>query len=489
MRPLARRIRVGAGLGLLAGTIFVAVTMARSAGPEAARDVGAPSAPAEALPPSGPLAADPAAPPDLAPVVPVVRPLEPVARAPKALSEAVRAPEAAQPAAPPSAQTAHWALPAGQVDPALAAVEGDRLVQVLEDGTRLELTLDPLLQRVAKRSLERFRVDYGAVVAIRPQTGEILAMAEHAEHRPDLRHLSLQSEGPAASIFKIVSAAALVEMGKLSHQSRICTHGGHRRLTLYNLEDKAERDTQCETLAEALGSSNNVAFARWADRLLQPGQLQEMAERFLFNKRLPFLWGVGVSAAKIPTGSRLGFAQSAAGFVGTTLSPLHGALIAATIANGGKMMAPRLVARAQRGDQLLYEARWDALAQVVSPEVAREVVPMMVATTATGTASKYFNKRGKPLVAGLEVAGKTGTLTARDAGPARHYSWFVAFAPAEDPEVAVACLIVNGDVWHTKAPVPAREVISAWFEAKKTTGKAAAPGADEAATEEDEAGD
>ncbi|MFT7578531.1 MAG: peptidoglycan glycosyltransferase [Myxococcota bacterium] len=368
---------------------------------------------------------------------------------------------------PAPATTPVWRIPAAQIDPAHAVVEGDQLVQHLDDGTRVELTLDPMLQRAALRSLKKYEVGYGVVVAMRPKTGEILAMAEYASGRPDLRRLALQAEGPAASIFKIVSSAALVELAGLQPDDRICTHGGRKGLSLYNLRPDAKRDQKCQSLGEALGSSNNVAFARWADKLLRPTQLQAMSERFLFNRRIPFVWGTAVSRVRIPSSSRLGFARSAAGFEGSHLSPLHAAMVMGSVANGGAMMAPRLVRGATLDGVERYRFKPAVVSQTVKPDTARKVLEMMVHTTTTGTGRKFFEKNRKRRLPGIDVAGKTGSLTARDTGVTRHYSWFVGAAPADDPEIVIASLVVNGAEWTVKGIVPARELLSTYFTRKQ----------------------
>ncbi len=96
---------------------------------------------------------------------------------------------AAGPATVAPPQSVGYAIPAAQIDPDRAQIVDGRLVQTLDDGAVVRFTLDPAIQRAAVDVMERFQVDYGAVVAIRPATGELLAMAEHAEGRPDLRHL------------------------------------------------------------------------------------------------------------------------------------------------------------------------------------------------------------------------------------------------------------------------------------------------------------
>ncbi len=360
-----------------------------------------------------------------------------------------------------------WAIPAGAIDPQRATVlegpDGPRLGQVLEDGTRVLLTLDPRVQAAAQNTLERYKVEWGAVIALRPQTGEVLAFAEHAEGRPDLSRLPLHAGGPAASIFKIVSSAALLEFGGLTPDTQICTHGGHHKLTLYNLKPSQRLDTKCETFAQALGSSNNVAFARWADSQLEPLQLQAMANRFLFGKRIPFPWAVGVSEARIPTGSRIGFARTAAGFENSTLSPLHAALITATVANDGTMMAPYLVASADKAGEQLFLAEPAKLAEVLTPEIAKQLRGMLEETVTYGTGRKFFEKKGAARLP-VRAGGKSGSLSGKDDGLTRNYSWFVAFAPIDNPQVVVAALVVNGEEWTVKGAVPARDVLDAYFD-------------------------
>jgi cell division protein FtsI/penicillin-binding protein 2 len=442
------RTRWGALLGFLGGMGFMAALDWRLLGPWVAVDGPAVIA---AMPAPTPPPQEPA----------VFLPLRP-----KETSVAVaKTGPSGEPFAPPSGTPAYQ-LPAREIDPTRAELRDGHLVQSLGEGVQVELTLDPFLQEVATRTLAKYQVSYGAVVALDPTSGEILALAEYAHDRPDARRLALAAEGPAASLFKLVTASALVDAAgdeRLTPESTICTHGGERRVSMAHLEDHPTKDQLCETLSMALGSSNNVAFARWTDRVLTPDALEQRAQAFLFNRQLPFVWGVAMSRALIPRSSRLGFARSGAGFEGTTLSPLHAGLIAATIANDGKMMAPRLVRRVTKAGQILYQSAPEVLAEVLSPDTARAVGLMMRSTIRTGTAKKFFERRGKPILPDLEIASKTGNLAAKDEGPERHYSWFVAFAPAESPRLAIASLVVQGDVWTVKGVVPAKELLQAWW--------------------------
>jgi peptidoglycan glycosyltransferase len=358
-----------------------------------------------------------------------------------------------------------WTIPAEALEVAAAVREGDQLVRTLDDGTRVTLTLDPNLQQTAVEVLARHKVERGAIVAIRPSTGEILALADHAEGRPDLTGLTLSSEPPAASVFKVISAAALLEHAKLSPGLSTCVHGGNNSVDLYHLKPNPKLDTRCETLAEALGSSNNVVFGRLADQHLKPAQLQETVDRFMFNAAIPFHRQVGVSAARVPNGNRVGLARTSAGFANSTLSPLHAAMLTAAIGNRGVMMVPHLVRSASRGDAVLHTATPTALREVLKPDVAKTLLGMLEATMTTGTGRKYFQGKKGPRLGSVRAGGKSGSLSGETTEGKRHFSWFVAVAPVDGTngvaDLAVAALVVQGEQWTVKGAVLARDVMTA----------------------------
>lgn len=362
-----------------------------------------------------------------------------------------------------------WRLPATLIDVREAELVEGAYRQTLADGTLITFTLDPRLQAAAQASLERYGVDEGAVVMIEPSSGRVLAYASRSERDPSNGHVPLQAGGPAASIFKIITTAALLERGLVTPASRICTRGGARRLTLDLLKDSSRHDTRCDTLSSAFGASRNTAYGRWADRLLTPTQLEDTAERFLFNRFVPFLWGPDASVAHIPTHDRLKFAKAAAGFTGTSLSPLHGALIAASIGNEGLMMAPRLVARAERDGVVLYEAKSTALGRVVGNEVARDLRTIFASTVEEGSARKFFERKHEPRIRGVRVGGKTGHLTMKLHGESAHHSWFVGLSPLDAPDLAISALVVNGEVWTTKGVVLASDILTDYYKTPKRT--------------------
>lgn len=333
----------------------------------------------------------------------------------------------------------------------------------LEDGAMAELTLEPRLQQKMSKLLDDYNVPWGAVVALDPRDGRVLAMVEHSEKESSVG-LATRALYPAASVFKIVTGAALLEAG-VTADTRTCYHGGLRRIQLKHLEDDPKRDHACATLGQAMGHSINVVMAKLADRNLSVDDLRAVAGRFLFNQPLPVSPAppsVGealISPAIIPE-DELGFGRTAAGFGRVFLSPLHGALMVGSIGNGGLAIEPSLVeAVIQNGERMTLDAPRQR--RVVSEEHALVLTDMLERTVSSGTARRSFRERGRWVLGDVKAAGKTGSLA--DKQPYKDYSWFVGFAPAEAPRIAVAAVVVNGLKWRIKAPYVARETMRRFF--------------------------
>jgi cell division protein FtsI/penicillin-binding protein 2 len=389
----------------------------------------------------------PAAVPEAVPVSLSGAPLA-AAEAPAGPAEPAVAPAALHDVHPASAPPRE---PVRVGEPRYDAASG-RWVAPLGAG-RATLTLDARLQERLERSLESYRVPWGATVLLEPRTGRVLALAEHSRAEPGRKGFALAAVAPAASVFKIVTAAALLEKG--AADGEVCWHGGKRRLDPRLLRDDPRRDRRCSSLTSAFGHSTNVVFAKLADRDLDPSTLRSMAERFGFNAPIEFQRPVETSTARIPD-DPFAAANTAAGFGAVKLSPLHGALLAAIVANGGVFVPPVLVDDA-RGAPLPLPG---APVRVVDEQVAAKLAEMMRETVTAGTARKAFRRPASPL-RGIAVAGKTGSLA--DRSPFRDYSWFVGYAPADDPQIAVATLVVNDRLWHARAPTVAKEALEAYF--------------------------
>jgi cell division protein FtsI/penicillin-binding protein 2 len=425
-------------LALPVGVLFLAVVAVSRAEDNPAEILAVPAADQAA-----PSAAAPA------PAIPAK------AEAPAALAPD-QAPAAAVSGAPEGPQ-----LGQPRFDPALG-----RYVASYGPG-RAVLTLSSRLQERLTRTLSQNAVPWGVTVLIEPATGRVLAMAEHSRAEPGVTGLALKALAPAASIFKLVTAAALLEQG-VSPGEQVCFHGGRHRLDPRLLADDPRRDHRCTTLESALGRSTNVVFAKLAGRGLDGAGLRDAASRFLFNGPIPFPMALEPSTARIDDdGFQL--ANTAAGFGPVRLSPMHAALLAAIVANGGVFVPPVLVDRVEGAPA---PASQDPR-RVVDEKVASDLGEMMRATVTEGTARRTF-RRVTSALRHVAVAGKTGTLSDRD--PYRDYSWFVGYAPADDPEVAVATVIVNDRKWRVRAPAVARDALEAFFSSEVAQAGAGAPG-------------
>lgn len=337
-----------------------------------------------------------------------------------------------------------------------------RTLAPLADGRVAELTVDPVLQRAAVAQMKRYRVPEAGAVMIRVGTGEVLVYASHVQQGEPF-DVNARAEAPAASVFKLVTGATLVERGGLNRATEQCYRGGRSRILADELQDDPARDQWCATLAMAMGRSLNVVFARLAQKHITPEDLTAMGGALGFGAEVPFPVANEAPKIDIP-GEPLEFARSAAGFWHTSLSPLAAASLAQTIANRGVTLKPRIVGRVLEGEQETW--RDDdgpvTLRRAIKPKTAEELTAMMVETVASGSAFKTFHDpKRRPFLPGIEVAGKTGTLTRREGN--RHYTWFVGFAPANKPEVAVAALVVNTPIWRIKGPLLARNLLRAYF--------------------------
>src|SRR5262245_8665683 len=228
---------------------------------------------------------------------------------------------------------------------------GRRYVAELSDGGSAELTLDPRLQQSTEGVLRAFQIPFGAAVVVSIPDGRVLALVGQSAADPRLgpSELALRAWAPAASVFKVISAAALVENGVMG-SARTCYHGGVSSILADNLVDLPAIDRRCDTLAFGLGKSQNAIIAKLATRNLTPADLARVGRSFGFDAAIPFELPIEPSHLDVPGNDDLEFARTAAGFWHSTLSPMHGALLAAAIANRGDMPAPMLIDRGLGGD-------------------------------------------------------------------------------------------------------------------------------------------
>jgi len=331
-------------------------------------------------------------------------------------------------------------------------------------GGSVLLTLDPDAQQVAEEGLADLPGEaWGAAVALDPSTGAVLAMTSAPTYDPNrlathdqaelqrnwnelvdspdkvMLNRAIQERYPPGSTFKLVTAAAALSNG---YQPDSIVQGGTSLdlpQTSRDLHNEGGGDCGGEeiTLTQALAISCNVAFG---DLGLKLGQdtLREQAEQFGFNEdildELPAA-AVSIFPEDLDEPS---LAYSAIGQFDVAATPLQMAMVAAGIANEGEVMKPYLVQQVRSPDlDVLDEADPEVLHQAVSSSVADDLTQMMVEVVQSGTATTMQ-------ISGVSVGAKTGTAnTTADQSP---FAWMVGFAPADDPQVAVAVFVEKADV-------------------------------------------
>jgi penicillin-binding protein A len=358
------------------------------------------------------------------------------------------------------------AEPRPAVDLDRMSLQGGRWVAPLASGGDALLTLDSELQRTATKILGAANPVRGGMVAIDARSGKILAWAESA--RDGKRHQVLTTARvPAASVFKLVTTAALFETTSLTPKEQICISGGTHGIERRHLDAPRGEAIECSPFAYAIGYSKNAVFAQLATHRLLRSGLLDTAQALGFNGLVPFDIDVPVGTLDVPYGD-LEFARTAAGFQGSTLSPLGGAYLASVIARGGQAIRFRVTedipeatsnpGQPDDGDDA------QAIGRVLKPLTAARLRRMMEVTVRSGTCRHAFSDAsGRPYLGSMRVSGKTGTL--RPETSEGMTSWFIGFAPSQNPEIVVSVMLENGAVWRQKANELARDLLRNYFHA------------------------
>lgn len=348
------------------------------------------------------------------------------------------------------------------LDISKAKREGDHLVQTLPNGGKVYLTIEPSVQEHMEQTLSNYNVPHGGVALVEPSTGRVLAMVSHTQKKPAIKEIARRPAAPSASVFKIVTAAALIESAGVNPNGKFCYHGGHSYLSERTIKGSLAHDRKCADLGDALAWSINVIMARLAYRKLSRQDLQVWARRFGYNTQIPFELPVEKSKAEF-VADPIERARTAAGFWHTYLSPLHGALIAASVANDGVMMRPTLIDKyVGPSGRTLYEFKPRVMRRVMSKKTAHVLSNLLEGTADYGTARRYFAHR-RSFPNGVQVAGKTGTLSNKD--PYLGFTWFVGFGRDKSGDkAAVAGLACNTPKWRIKGPWVASETLRKYYD-------------------------
>lgn len=340
------------------------------------------------------------------------------------------------------------------------------LTATASDGTILHYSIIPTLQQRVQRYLQAYQVPYGLVIALEPSSGRVLAMAGHSTLAPDWMQDAPYQLYPMASLFKMVTAAAALENGMINPQTVLEYRGSAISESPAYWDPRPRGRNSQMDVSDAMGKSCNPVYGRIASDLVGSERLKATCERFGFNR--PLLPGLPTRISQAPLATTTHDLRLLGSGLEHDLqvSPLHAALITASIANDGVMMAPRLVDRVNRENQEQPLPPSRELLRVTSPQVADSLTRMLISTVTTGTSRRAFRSaQAKQLLSTVTVAAKTGSIDGDN--PKGHYSWFAAYAPADNPRIALVALVINGDRWRIKASQVGEQALDAFFKADR----------------------
>jgi len=346
----------------------------------------------------------------------------------------------------------------------IAALFHDAQAAPAVAGSTVVTTIDPAVQEELYAALSAY--PRGAGVALDPRTGEVLALASVPSFDPgkidsSFTELAASSESPLldraldglyppGSTFKVFTAAAALDAGTVTMDS-VFHDPGSLKVGDFLVHDNEGEATGTQDLTGAFALSSNVDFAQ-INLEMGPDTWYEEAGRWGFGQPIDFT--LDASRDRLPARDALSpgiLAQLGFGQADLLVTPLRMALVAATIASGGAEPRPYLVRAVRGGGREKTLGGSGTLATPITADVAAEVRQMMVAVVREGTGTAAA-------LPDVQVAGKTGTAT-NPAG--RSHAWFVAFAPADDPRVAVAIVVENAGYGGAVAAPIARRVIAA----------------------------
>lgn len=349
----------------------------------------------------------------------------------------------------------------------LRELSGDKNI-----GDNVMTTLDSRLQKAAYNALGNYK---GAVVVMEPSSGKILAMVSKPDYDPNnidalwedliedsdndstLVNRATQGLYPPGSTFKILTALEYIkENPDYEDYTYNCVGKGKFNditINCYNNKVHGEED-----LMKSFAKSCNSSFAN-IGTTLNISAFRKLCENFLFNTSLPTKLVYNQSSFVLTSKSpKKEIPQTVIGQGKTQITPLHNALIVSTVANGGVMMKPYVVDHIEnQNGNVIKKYMPEIYNTIITPDEAQILTTFMREVVKDGTATALNNEK-------YAVAGKTGSAEYEEDKPA--HAWFVGFAPAENPEIAVS-IIVEGVGTGGEYAVPiASEIFRTYFNNK-----------------------
>jgi penicillin-binding protein A len=349
----------------------------------------------------------------------------------------------------------------GQRDPLTQTF--DQLLGRSQEGNDLRTTLDTRAQQIALDELSRAGKS-GAAVALDPRTGAVKVMASTPTYDPNevkdpralraantdetrkpLVNRALQFGYAPGSTFKVVTSTAAIDSGKYTESSTV-SGKNDKKVSGVPLANDFNEDFGMIDLKTALTKSVNTVYAEVGERVGKQ-TMKEYMERFGFDRKPQLDYPKDSMSASVvaptppgrpvsPTSRYVDVGRMAIGQGGLEATPLQMAQVASAVANGGKLMKPHLTDRiTDRDGRTVQKITPELQSTVMKPSTAAAVRDMMVSVVESGTGTQAK-------IPGVQVAGKTGTAETQ-IGKKINNVWFIAFAPAQNPRVAIAVTVAG----------------------------------------------
>ena len=356
----------------------------------------------------------------------------------------------------------------------------DQLIGKTREGDDVRTSLDPKAQQIALDEIAKVGSS-GAAVALDPRTGAVKVMASTPTYDPNtiaekgqltaankderdkpLVNRAVQFGAAPGSTFKVVTSTAAIDTGAFSADSAVDGDSGQKFSGVPLANDFNEDFGQID-LKTALAKSVNTAFANVGEKLGK-SVMKEYMERFGFDAKPALDYPKDSMSASVvapsppgravpPTSRFVDLGRMSIGQGGLQATPLQMAQVAAAVANGGKLMKPHLATRVvDRDGRTVDRVEPEVQSEVMKGSTAAAVTDMMVGVVQSGTGTNAQ-------IPGMQVAGKTGTAET-EFGKKINDVWFIGFAPADDPRIAVAVTVkaVTGFGGDFAAPI-ARDIM------------------------------
>ena len=339
-------------------------------------------------------------------------------------------------------------------------------------GDNLVTSLDMRLQQAASDALGGNR---GAVIVMNTETGKVLADVSKPDFNPNtiaadwealnsegsgspFLNRALQGQYPPGSTFKIVTSLAyLRERGTFDDFSFNCT--GEYTQGGYTIHCSGNTAHGQENFADAFANSCNCAFSEIGTQLLGKTSLKSAADELRFNEAFSLGLPSVKSSFSLENSTADGLTmQTSIGQGDTLVSPVHMAMIAGAVANGGRMMEPSFVERVESyTGTIVKEIAPESLGQVMTAEEAYQLTELMKGVVQRGTAAGEL--------AGLphDIAGKTGTAEYGSTADGTAHSWFVGFSNTGNSDIVVAVIVEGGGDGSAPATPVARSIFETYF--------------------------